>query len=191
MGSVELTSTIDLPVIDLSDVSRENGKKLVTAAATYGFLYVSPHGTPLTEALVEREFAISREFFSLPLAEKTACAIGVDNRGWTGMHAEILDPAVQRIGDFKEALNLGEFTTTGRPNQSMPPSFQNARREQEMYEFERACCETRDRILDLLALGLDIDQDPRWFSRRHQKDSASTVRLLYYPSIPSVSSCSS
>lgn len=179
-------TSINLPVIDLNDVSRENGQQLVTAAATYGFLYVSPHGTALTQALVDREFAISKEFFALPLADKTACSIGVDNRGWTGMHGEILDPALQRIGDFKEALNLGEFTTGGRPNQAMPPSFQNARRETELFEFEQACRDTRDRILDLLALGLDMLDDPRWFSRRHERESASTVRLLYYPSIPPV-----
>lgn len=52
--------------------------------------------------------------------------------------------------------------------------------ERELVEFEGACKRTCERVLELLALGLEV-QERDWFSRRHRRPSGSIVRLLRYP----------
>jgi hypothetical protein len=44
----------------------------------------------------------STKIFDSPLEEKKRCTIQTNNRGWSGMHAETLDPKNQKIGDLKE-----------------------------------------------------------------------------------------
>ena len=171
---------IQLPVIDISEFTPQAGKQLLDAATKYGFLYISSNGTGFTESMVDREFDLSRQFFELPEAEKEGCRIDDTNRGWTGMHGEILDPKVQRKGDFKQAFNIGEFIA-GRPQQPMPKFLES--HITELAEFERTCKLTCDRVLDLLALGLEVEE-PNFFSSRHIQPSGCTVRLLYYPAIP-------
>ena len=99
------------------------------------------------------------------------------------MHNEILDPKSQKRGDFKEAFNIGEFTEEGKARQGMPEWMEE--REGELFEFEMLCRKTCDRILDLLALGLEVEGEDRekFFSKRHTKPSGSTTRLLYYPAV--------
>lgn len=36
------------------------------------------------------------------MEEKQKCNIQQNNRGWSGMHSEILDPKTQKVGDYKE-----------------------------------------------------------------------------------------
>jgi isopenicillin N synthase-like dioxygenase len=180
MGSIGESTSIQLPVIDISEFSPEVGKRVLDAATKYGFLYLNTKGTGFTEELVKREFEFSRQFFGLPEAEKAACHIDETNRGWTGMHGEILDPKAQRKGDFKEAFNIGEFRD-GKPQQTMPQFLEG--RLDELAEFERTCKQVCDRVLDLLGLGLEVEE-PNFFSSRHTQPSGCTVRLLHYPAIP-------
>ncbi|KAJ9654348.1 hypothetical protein H2198_006579 [Neophaeococcomyces mojaviensis] len=186
MGSIEPAPSprIRLPVFDISEPSERIAKQIVQAAHSYGFLYLDPNGTPLTEELVNREFELSKQFFSSPTSEKEHCKIGPDNRGWTGMHNEILDPAKQRKGDFKEAFNMGEFGDDGQPRQKMPKRLCEVSTLVHLYEFEKACRQTMHKLLDLIGLGLEIDGDDKWFSSRHGSPSGCTVRLLHYPALP-------
>lgn len=181
MGSIQQTKdAIRLPVIDISEFTAETGKKLLDAATRYGFLYIDTNGTGFTESMVDREFELSREFFALPEAQKKQWPINETNRGWTGLHGEILDPKTQQKGDFKEAFNMGEFLN-GKPQQPMPQSLEA--HVDELAEFERTCKNVSDRILDLLGLGLEVEE-PNFFSSRHTQPSGCTVRFLHYPSIP-------
>jgi len=45
----------------------------------------------------------SRELFASPDAEKELCKIQTNNRGWSGMHVETLDPKNQRAGNLTSA----------------------------------------------------------------------------------------
>lgn len=181
MGSTEESGrVIDLPVIDISEFSVEVGKQLLDAAVTYGFLYISTNGTGFTESMVDREFELSRQFFALPQVDKEICHIDRTNRGWTGMQEEMLDPEVQRRGDFKEAFNMGEFKD-GKPQQPMTKLFTNHL--SELAAFEATCQQVCKRVLDLLALGLEVEE-PNFFSSRHTQPSGCIVRLLHYPAIP-------
>jgi isopenicillin N synthase-like dioxygenase len=69
------------------------------------------------------------------------------------MHIETLDPEHQRTGDFKEAMNFGEFKD-GKAQQPLPPSL--APHEAEIGHFASLCNKTCNRILKLLALGLQV-----------------------------------
>jgi isopenicillin N synthase-like dioxygenase len=181
MGSLgSESSTIQLPVVDISEVSVEASKRVLDAAVQHGFLYIDPRGTGFTEDMVNREFDFSRQLFALPTAEKQMFQMNEINQGWNGMHGEILDPQVQRKGDFKEVFNMGEFVN-GKPQQTMPRFLEP--HIDELYAFERTCQQVCNRVLDMLALGLEVEE-PKFFSSRHSQPSGCTVRLLYYPAIP-------
>lgn len=181
MGSIkENNGAIQLPVIDISKFTAEVGQQLLDAATKYGFLYIDTNGTGFTESMVDRAFELSRRFFALPDAEKEVCRIDRSNRGWTGMGGETLDPKVQRRGDLKEAFNVGEFAG-GKPDQPFPKVLQN--HVDELGDFEKRCQTVCDRVLDLLALGLEVEE-PSFFSSRHTQPSGCTVRLLHYPAVP-------
>lgn len=97
------------------------------------------------------------------------------------MHIETLDPEHQRTGDFKEAMNFDEFKD-GKAQQPLPPSL--APHEAEIGHFASLCNKTCNRILKLLALGLQIPND--FFTSRHDPQNGPTgciLRYLYYPSI--------
>lgn len=185
MGSLETESrqgpAVDLPIINISDPSLSTAKELVSAAERYGFLYIDTRDTQLTPKLVSRQFQLARIFFSRPEAEKREVLITADsaNQGWTGMGGEILDPKHQRRGDFKEALNMADFVD-GHSQRPLPRSLQGHLAE--LAEFNTACKRLMNRILNLFALGLEVDE-PKFFSDRHTEPSC-TVRLLHYPPIP-------
>ncbi|GLA63332.1 hypothetical protein AtubIFM54640_004473 [Aspergillus tubingensis] len=176
---------IDLPVLDISNpLDPEAGKALLAAATKYGFLYVDSRGTDFTAAEVDRAFELSKKFFASPVEEKAACRIEPNNRGWSGMHSETLDPEHQRTGDFKEAFNFGEFTQSNKAQQPLPASL--TPHESEIAHFASLCNKTCTRILTLLALGLGTP--PTFFTTRHDPTTGPTgsiLRYLFYPSITS------
>jgi isopenicillin N synthase-like dioxygenase len=172
---------VDLPVIDISKPTLEIGKQMLAAATKYGFLYIDTNGTGFTEEILDREFVIGQKFFSQPDSVKAESAIDETNSGWTGMHTEVLDPKNQRKGDFKEALNIGEFMND-KPGSNFPKILTPYVKE--LAEFEAIARSVRDRILNLLAMGLEIE-DENFFSATHTTPSGCTMRLLHYPSLSS------
>ncbi|KAJ5881233.1 uncharacterized protein N7473_012286 [Penicillium subrubescens] len=173
---------IELPVIDISDPHDPAvGKAMLDAAAKYGFLYVNSKGTDFKTEDVDHGFGLSKKFFASPASEKEPCRITPNNRGWSGMHTETLDPEHQRTGDFKEAMNFGDFKD-GKAQQPLPASL--APHESEIYDFAQLCNKTCKRILTLLSLGLEMPED--FFTTRHDPSlgpTGSILRYLYYPSI--------
>ncbi|KAJ5932367.1 hypothetical protein N7516_006856 [Penicillium verrucosum] len=178
----DTTVPIELPVIDISDPHDPAvGKAMLDAAAKYGFLYVNSKGIDFTVEDVDRGFGLSKKFFSSPAEEKQICRIQPNNRGWSGMHIETLDPEHQRTGDYKEAMNFGDFKD-GKAQQPLPPSL--TPHEAEINGFAEICNKTCTRILTLLALGLEIQED--FFTTRHDPNTGPTgsiLRYLWYPSI--------
>ncbi|ESZ94874.1 hypothetical protein SBOR_4750 [Sclerotinia borealis F-4128] len=177
-----------IPVIDISGSVLENAevaKQLVDAASTFGFVYIRNLGKDIPVDAIERTFELSRKFFSSPIEEKQACKITENNRGWSGMHTESLDGKNQRVGDFKEAFNLGDFVD-GKAEQPLPPSL--SPHETELNEFQLYCHKLCLKLLTLFAIGLEIDPasgGSTWFSSRHHGGTTGCVlRLLYYPSLP-------
>jgi isopenicillin N synthase-like dioxygenase len=184
MGSLGLRNeAINLPIIDISTFDKATGKAMLDASIKYGFLYIATPSTTFTPEVIDAQFALSQQLFALPTSQKSEYQIDENNKGWTGVHNEILDPKHQKRGDWKEAFNVGEFINDV-PNQPLPEILSNA--ESQLFDFETKCRETCARILDLLALGLEVEGEDaeRFFSVRHTKPSGSTTRLLHYPSVP-------
>ncbi|KAF7909403.1 uncharacterized protein EAF01_003121 [Botrytis porri] len=176
-----------IPVIDISGSvpQSEVAKQLVDAAATFGFVYLKNLGKDIPVDAIDRTFELSRKFFSSPIEEKLPCKIANNNRGWSGMHTEKLDEKNQRVGDFKEAFNLGDFVN-GKAEQPLPPSL--SPHESELNEFQLYCHKLCLKLLTLFAIGLEIDPaagGSDWFSSRHHGGTTGCIlRLLYYPSLP-------
>ncbi|KAF7922015.1 uncharacterized protein EAE98_008226 [Botrytis deweyae] len=176
-----------IPVIDISGSvpQSEVAKQLVDAAATFGFVYIKNLGKDIPVDAIDRTFELSRKFFSSPIEEKLPCKIANNNRGWSGMHTEKLDEKNQRVGDFKEAFNLGDFVN-GKAEQPLPPSL--SPHESELNEFQLYCHKLCLKLLTLFAIGLEIDPaagGSDWFSSRHHGGTTGCIlRLLYYPSLP-------
>ncbi|MGL1344654.1 2-oxoglutarate and iron-dependent oxygenase domain-containing protein, partial [Vibrio parahaemolyticus] len=72
----------------IGDVVREIG----AACRDIGFFYVVAHGVP--DTLMRETFAMARDFFSLPEAQKSKASILASrhNRGYVAMQGERLDP---------------------------------------------------------------------------------------------------
>ncbi|TGO31924.1 hypothetical protein BHYA_0380g00040 [Botrytis hyacinthi] len=176
-----------IPVIDISGSvpQSEVAKQLVDAAATFGFVYIKNLGKDIPVDAIDRTFELSQKFFSSPVEEKLPCKIANNNRGWSGMHTEKLDEKNQRVGDFKEAFNLGDFVD-GKADQPLPPSL--SPHEPELNQFQLYCHKLCLKLLTLFAIGLEIDPaagGSDWFSSRHHGGTTGCIlRLLYYPSLP-------
>lgn len=92
--------TLDLGELDVATAARQ---ALREAAHTAGFFYLAGHGVP--QALIDDAFRVSRQFFDLPDAAKTA----IENlhsphfRGYTRTGAELTRGA----RDWREQLDFG------------------------------------------------------------------------------------
>ncbi|KAF3483464.1 oxidoreductase [Arthroderma uncinatum] len=177
------TAQIQLPIFDISSTTAAVGKDVLEAATQYGFLYVNTASSCFSKEEIDSTFKMAKEFFDSPVEEKQEVEIKGDNTGWSAMHRETLDPENQERGDFKEAINFGEFKNH-KASQPLPKSL--IPHEADIDHFTTLCQKTCDRILTLLALGLGIPAD--WFSSRHDPSkgpSGCTLRFLHYPSIES------
>ncbi|RVD80715.1 uncharacterized protein DFL_008609 [Arthrobotrys flagrans] len=180
-------ATAQIPVINVSRIDTETADRLVDAAARFGFIFVELESTNIDYNSVQHMFRLSKKFFASPRAEKEKCAISENNKGWSSMLSETLDPENQTRGDFKEALNFGEFKD-GYAQQTLPDSL--VADESTLDGFFTSCHNLCVRLLQLFAMGLKIDEEAGgkdWFSSRHDRSgpSGSILRLLHYPIIPS------
>ncbi|SPN97612.1 related to oxidoreductase [Cephalotrichum gorgonifer] len=180
-----MAKSAEIPIIDFASgrPEKEIAKELCEAAITYGFIYI--RSGALDVGAVDRAFDISKHLFSTTdVEEKKRCSIQKNNRGWTGIRSETLDPKTQKAGDFKEAFNFGEFVD-GKAQQPVPNSI--ADREGEISDIFDKFRALAVRILYLLGVGLEVNP-PDFFSSTHLKENGSsgtTLRFLHYPSVDS------
>ena len=72
-------------------------KCVLQACTEVGFFYLINHG--IEEKLLEAVFSESKKFFSLPLEDKMKLARR-ENRGYSPLYAEILDPSASFKGSI-------------------------------------------------------------------------------------------
>ncbi len=184
----------EIPIIDISGLSaadpaarRACGRRIGEACRDVGFFYVVNHG--IAQPRIDEVFAVARDFFALPEAEKMAVALARSPfmRGYFPLEGELLDPALG--ADYKEGfdmaldLPLDDPDVVARkplhgPNQwpAQPPEFRPI--VQRYFD-------------DLIALGrtlsrgfaLSLDLPEAFFTRRMQRPTA-ILRLLRYPPNP-------
>ncbi|CEJ80871.1 hypothetical protein VHEMI01030 [[Torrubiella] hemipterigena] len=175
----------DIPLIDINASDQATvARQLVEGAEKHGFIYIRNLGKDIPVGQINRTFEISAKLFGASIEEKTTCTIQANNRGWSGMHSETLDPSNQKRGDFKEAFNFGEFIN-GKADQPLPPTIQPD--EDDLYTFRESCQALCMKLLGLLGQGLQIGE---FFSKAHVTTpggSATILRLLRYPAPDSTS----
>ncbi|KAK1966693.1 2OG-Fe(II) oxygenase superfamily protein [Colletotrichum sublineola] len=173
----------NIPIIDIASPGIDRAsvaRQLVDAAAEHGFIYIRSSGQYVALGDIDKAFDLSKKLFKAPVEEKAACSIQKNNRGWSGMHSETLDPKNQKVGDYKEAFNFGEFKD-GKAQQPLPPTIQPD--EPFINSFRDQCHALCLELLELLGIGLDVDP-PSFFSSAHLRskgDSGTILRMLYYP----------
>ncbi|KAF9881058.1 2og-fe oxygenase [Colletotrichum karsti] len=173
----------NIPIIDIAAPGVDRtaiAKQLVDAAVEHGFIYIRNTGKYINLGDIDAAFDLSKKLFKAPVEEKAACTIQQNNRGWSGMHSETLDPKNQRVGDYKEAFNFGEFKD-GKAQQPLPATIQPD--EPFLNSFRDQCHALCLELLHLLGIGLDVDP-PTFFSAAHLRErgeSGTILRMLYYP----------
>jgi isopenicillin N synthase-like dioxygenase len=182
-----------LDVIDLSGLrDKEPGavdriaKEIGRACRDIGFFYVRNHGIPAEQ--MDAVFAVSREFFALPLESKNELSIAKSkhNRGYAGISSERLD---SKHADLKEAFNVGLDLDPNDPEVLTNKPFRGVNM------WPAAMPQFRATVLDYfnaawrlgrdihLAFAADLGLPPAFFADKFDRPMA-TLRMLHYPPRP-------
>ncbi|CAM9287559.1 unnamed protein product [Ectocarpus sp. 6 AP-2014] len=174
------------PVVDMDSSSAP--AVLAKACRDFGFFYVENHG--VSEEVMREVFRQSKMFFSLVMDDKMSVRADKNNRGYTPMHEQVLDPENQTKGDTKEGYYIfregsaaaaadGEHDdarTLSGPNQwpseELVPGWKTTMQE----HFVRMHA-VGERLAGLLSVGLGLD--PAVFDTCFS-EFAHTLRLLHY-----------
>ncbi|KAM7491187.1 hypothetical protein LguiA_034108 [Lonicera macranthoides] len=168
----------ELPIIDLSSHDRiSTAHTIRQACMECGFFYLVNHG--VEEDLLERMFDESRKFFSLPLEEKMKFP-RKENRGYTPLYAENLNPSTKSKGDSKETFHVGPSEDDVShlnqwPSKEVLPSWRST-----MELVHRKVLTAGRRLASLIALALNLDED--FFEKVGALSGPlGFMRLLHYP----------
>ncbi|CAM9597469.1 unnamed protein product [Scytosiphon promiscuus] len=176
------------PVVDMESPSAPT--VLAQACRDFGFFYVENHG--VSEEVMREVFRQSKAFFSLGIDDKMAVKADKNNRGYTPMHDQALDPGNQTKGDTKEGYYIfremdaaatvsdAEQGSAARPlkgpnqwpSETLVPGWKATMQE----HFARMHA-VGQRLVRLLASGLELDAPvfESCFS-----EFAHVLRLLHY-----------
>ncbi|ESK86175.1 flavonol synthase [Moniliophthora roreri MCA 2997] len=170
----------ELITIDLSQYNTPEGKKklaeqLIFALREKGFFYVKNFN--ISQERVNRQFALGREFYELPLEEKEKYTPeGLDQgkfNGYVPAGRRIIDPETG-LRDRVEIYNIPKFN--GFFPHNHPRIIQD--NIQEIEEFARSLhSEVLDPLFVLLAIALELPED--YFTRLHQYPVKSEDHLRY------------
>jgi isopenicillin N synthase-like dioxygenase len=187
MNTKQTVTSVEIPIIDFAPFVNGDragqhrvAQEIYRACHTIGFIYLKNHG--VDPDLLEKTFAQSQQFFSLPLATKQQLAWPneVSNRGYIAMQREQLNP--DRPGDAKEALNVGREDRTSA-NSALTQNrwlAEDSSFREIVLNFFEACTETADRVFRAFALALGL---PESFIYDRHVNQESVLRLLHYPPI--------
>ena len=180
----------DIPVIDLQKTSSLDQRgttsaELVKAASEVGFFYVSGHAVPAE--LCTRAVMASRRFFELPEVTKAQIAVNQFQRGWMRQGLTHLEGSATH--DAKEVFFWGRDVDADdvQVKEALPLVYPNQWPDEdapflrtEITPYYAHVMALGLRILELLAIGLDVD--PAIFKRAYEKP-LGRGQLVYYPPI--------
>ncbi|GES64338.1 clavaminate synthase-like protein [Aspergillus terreus] len=170
---VELT-TIDLSLYDVPGGKEKLAAQLKTAAHEVGFFYVTNFG--LTQEQIDRQYAIGREFYSLPVDERLKYRAALEQGNYNGyrpLGAVELAPG-QR--DSVEMYNLFKFIPqTQRPQ----PAVIHTHRAEIEHVHRHIHEHIAHRLLRLLAIALELDdEDALVRGHRYEANCDSALRYM-------------
>jgi isopenicillin N synthase-like dioxygenase len=168
-----VTSIATIPLVDFAPfltgtaVDRQQvAQEIYTACHEVGFMYLLNSGIP--DALTDRLFTATQEFFNLPEGVKQQSPRSdATNCGYIGIQQERLNP--RNPGDLKEAFNVG-LESVWPPEET---EFQ-----QVVTEFYQLGITTiAPLVLQAFAIGLQLPEP--FFDDKHGRNAF--LRLLHYP----------
>jgi len=178
-----------IPVVDLSTFVNGNEAersafvdKLGKAFHEVGFVGVVNHG--IDKGLVENFYAKSKDFFSLPVAEKSSHEVKgmAGQRGYTSFGTEHAKQS--KVADLKEFFQIGQFVAPDHPMKEQYPDNVKVDQVPEFYglgkdlykSFEKSGSE----LLKAIAIHLNLGED---YFQKKIKDGNSILRTIHYPPI--------
>jgi len=172
-----------LPVLSLADDAAHFSSAIGNSFRQFGFAMVKDHG--IDQALIDRAWALTQEFFALPEAEKRGYVLPGKGgaRGYTPFKTEIAKGASAH--DLKEFWHVGRDLPAGHPllSDSMPPNVWPTCPADFQAVFSRLFAEFDKAgavILSRIAVYLGLPED--WFDPAIE-DGNSVLRLLHYPPV--------
>ena len=185
-AAARATEITEIPVIDISALVETGeidaaARAIHEAAATVGFFYLSGHGIP--QGLMDDAFAVARDFFALPEADKATVAVDETQRGWMATGMSRMQGSATH--DLKEVFFWGTEIPPGHADLGKPLIAQNKwpdaafpRLRAELTPYYGAVCDVGRRVLSAIAAGFDAPAD--FFESRYEMPLARG-QLVYYP----------
>ena len=155
-----------IPVLDASLPDAELVAAVRDACRTVGFFVLTRHGCEDAQRDALRQTAC---LFSLPedVKQSLAATPATNNRGWTRLGEETLDPSAQSRGDTKEGFYVGREVPADSPEALLPlhgpnvwpppalaPDFRPV-----MERYMQLGVSLARQVVRLLALALDLPGD--------------------------------
>ena len=188
------TSFDAIPVVDLTpstgtaEERRRLADELCTICHEVGFFVITDHG--IDPSLITDVFSMMEQFFALPDEDKRRIdkTRSAHFRGWEAVGSEFTNNRV----DVREQIDLWtEWPTVDDadpvhlrllgPNQWMPDEIFAGQRSLTL-RWMRELGELADRILELLAIGLGLDE--HHFASMFGEQPMSLTKLIHYPPTP-------
>ncbi len=187
-ASASAAELSEIPIIDVAPAQdgsnlKEVANKILAAATDHGFFYISGHG--IDQKLMDAAFAVSRDFFALPEADKATITVDNNQRGWMATGMSHLEGA--KTHDLKEVFFWGTETASNDPDVlagkplvavNQWPSEVFPRLQVELGPYYQAVCNVGRYIMSAIAISLDQPAD--FFDRDYEKPLARG-QLVYYP----------
>lgn len=175
---------VGLPVINLSRPADEEAitiDELVQAFEKIGFATLVDHG--VDSDLIDRAFAASRNFFSLPLDEKMNYGFQghESNRGFIAPGSETHDLEKDCPPDPKETFDIGKEDEPDFQN-FWPKELAETGFRKDLLEYFETMDKLYLRLMRMVAIGLQLP-DPDFFVKQCNQQHEN-LRLLHYHSLP-------
>ena len=178
-----------IPLVDLKKFTsgteaerKEFVQELGHAFQEFGFVGVINHGIP--KELVEKFYAESKAFFSLPVEKKEQYELKglAGQRGYTSFGKEHAKQS--NVGDLKEFFQIGQTVPEDHPLKWEYPDNVNVAEIPEFYKTGRelylAFEQSGKNLLRAIALYLDLDES--YFDDKVLEGN-SILRAIHYPPI--------
>jgi len=173
MSSSSTPPAQEIPIIDLSLPPSQIQASLLSACRDWGFFYLINHGLPSSD--ITRLWEITKTFFSLPLAEKSAAG------AWNGKENAGYRPVLPQVP--KEQYDLRKWLPPPSYQQPLPPYLEENR--EFLDGFKRECAGLGCRVLRELAAALGLEEAFFESGHRWEESSMDNFELMHYiPTTP-------
>ena len=166
----------DLVTLDLEDFDRPGGKdrlskQLFDAVQNIGFFYVINFG--LSQYEVDRQFAMCKEVFNLPMDEKLKHRADLENGGYNGYKPLGLREIKPGYFDNTEIYNIPKFISAfDRSHPEIVKAHYTEIERFARYIHENIVC----KLLVLFAIVLELPED--YFLHDHNYDQLSDCQYV-------------